>query len=154
VHLSRAEGKTIGAPAAMTSISVQSVPSSVAVGPDGALYVGELTGVPFKPGTARVWRVVPGKKPTLYASGFTTISDLAFDGRDLLVLELSTRGLLAGRSPGALVRVAPNGTRRVLASKGLLYPTGVAVAGKTIYISNNGLFPATGSGPQGEIVSP
>ena len=153
VRLSRADGKKIGAPPAMTSIVVQSVPSSVAVGPDGALYVGELTGVPFKPGTARVWRVVPGKQPTVYASGFTNISDLAFDGRDLLVLELSTRGLLAGRSPGALIRLAPNGKRHVLASTGLLYPTGVAVANKTIYISNNGLFPAAGSGPQGEVVS-
>jgi hypothetical protein len=153
LRLSRADGKKIGAPPAMTSISVQSVPSSVAVGPDGALYVGELTGVPFKPGTARVWRVVPGRKPTVYASGFTTISDLAFDGRDLLVLEISTRGLLAGRSPGALIRLEPTGKRSVIASKGLLYPTGVAVAHRTIYISNNGLFPATGSGPQGEIVS-
>jgi hypothetical protein len=154
VPLSRAEGKKIGAPPTMTSISVQSVPSSVAVGPDGALYVGELTGVPFKPGTARVWRVVPGRKPMVYASGFTTISDLAFDGRDLLVLELSTRGLLAGRSPGALVRLTPTGKRRTVASKGLLYPTGVAVRDGKIFISNNGLFPATGSGPQGEIVSP
>jgi hypothetical protein len=153
VRLSRTDAKKIGAPASMSSISVQSVPSSVAVGPDGALYVGELTGVPFKPGTARVWRVVPGRKPTVYASGFTNISDLAFDGRDLLVLELSTRGLLAGRSPGALVRLRPDGKRRVLASKGLLYPTGIAVRNGTIYISNNGLFPATGAGPQGEIVS-
>jgi hypothetical protein len=153
VRLSRADAKKIGAPASMASIAVQSVPSSVAVGPDGALYVGELTGVPFKPGTARVWRVVPGKRPTVYASGFTNISDLAFDGRDLLVLELSTRGLLAGRSPGALIRLRPNGRRRVLASHGLLYPTGIAVRNRTIYISNNGLFPATGAGPQGEIVS-
>jgi sugar lactone lactonase YvrE len=153
VRLSPAEGKKIGAPRAMTSISVQSVPTSVALGPDGALYVGELTGVPFRPETARVWRVVPGRKPTVYASGFTTISDLAFDGRDLLVLEISTKGLLAGRSPGALIRVRPDGARRVVASKGLLYPTGVAVAGKSIYISNNGVFPATGSGPHGEIVS-
>jgi hypothetical protein len=153
VRLSRADAKKIGAPPSMTSIPVQSVPSSLAVGPDGALYVGELTGVPFKPGTARVWRVVPGRKPTVYASGFTTISDLAFDGRDLLVLELSTKGLLAGRSPGALIRLRPNGERRVLASTGLLYPTGIAVRNRTIYISNNGLFPATGTGPQGEVVS-
>jgi hypothetical protein len=153
VRLSRADGKKIGAQPTMTSIAVQSVPSSVAVGPDGALYVGELTGVPFKPGAARVWRVVPGKRPTVYATGFTNISDLVFDGRDLLVLEISTRGLLAGRSPGALIRVTPAGKRRVLASKGLLYPTGIAVGHGTIYISNNGLFPATGSGPQGEIVS-
>ena len=153
VRLSRADAKKIGAPPSMASIAVQSVPSSLAVGPDGALYVGELTGVPFKPGTARVWRVVPGKRPTVYATGFTNISDLAFDGRDLLVLELSTRGLLAGRSPGALIRLGPTGKRRVLASKGLLYPTGIAVRNRTIYISNNGLFPARGAGPQGEIVS-
>ena len=153
VRLARADGKKLGAPATMTSISVQSVPSSVAVGPDGALYVGELTGVPFEPHTARVWRVVPGERPTVYASGFTNISDLAFDGRDLLVLELSTGGLLAGRSPGALTRITPSGKRSVLASKGLLYPTGVAVARGTIYIANNGLFPATGSGLQGEVVS-
>src|SRR4029079_4743308 len=109
LKLTRAIGKLIGAPPSMRSITVQSVPSTVAVGPDGALYVGELTGVPFAPGSARVWRIVPGRRPTVYASGFTNISDLASAGRDLLVLELSTKGLLAGRSPGALVRVAPGG---------------------------------------------
>ena len=41
--------------------AVQSVPTSVIVGPDGALYVGELTGVPFRAGTARVWRVAAGR---------------------------------------------------------------------------------------------
>jgi hypothetical protein len=136
----------------MTSISVQSVPSSIAVGPDGALYVGELTGVPFAPGSARVWRIVPGRRPTLYASGFTTIADLAFEGKDLLVLELSTRGLLSGKSPGALIRVTPARKKTILASAGLLYPTGVAVDGGSIYISNNGLYPAAGAGPHGEVV--
>ena len=151
--LTKANAKAIGAPPSLTSISVQSVPSSVAVGPDGALYVGELTGVPFAPHSARVWRVVPGGKPTVYASGFTNISDLAFAGRNLLVLELSTKGLLAGRSPGALIRVGPGGARKVIASDGLLYPTGLAVGNGSIYISNNGLFPGTGAGPQGEVVS-
>jgi hypothetical protein len=151
--LSRAAGQTIGAPAGMTSIAVQAVPSSVAVGPDGALYVGELSGVPFTPGSARVWRVVPGKKPSVYASGFTTISDLAFAGRNLLVLELSTKGLLAGRSPGALIKLTPAGRRTVIASDGLLYPTGLAVGRRSIYVANNGLFPAAGAGPRGELVS-
>jgi hypothetical protein len=150
--LTRAIGKQIGAPASMTSISVQSVPSSVALGPDGALYVGELRGVPFTPGSARIWRVVPGRKPTVYASGFTTISDLAFDGPNLLVLELSTKGLLSGKSPGALIRVTPAGKKTVLVRAGLLYPTGLAVDGNSIYISNNGLYPATGAGPRGELV--
>ena len=69
------------------------MPTSVVVGPDGALYVGELTGLPFAPGKARIWRW-SGAKTSLYASGFTNISDLAFDGKNLLVLELTTKGLL------------------------------------------------------------
>jgi len=152
LKLTRAIGKLIGAPPSMRSITVQSVPSTVAVGPDGALYVGELTGVPFAPGSARVWRIVPGRRPTVYASGFTTISDLAFDGPNLLVLELSTKGLLSGKSPGALTRVTPAHAKVVLASEGLLYPTGLAVDGESIYVSNNGLYPASGAGPHGDVV--
>jgi hypothetical protein len=116
------------------------------------LYVGELTGTPFAPGSARVWRVVPGRKPAVYASGFTTISDLAFDGRDLLVLELTTKGILSGKSPGALIRVSPKHVKTVVATAGLVYPTGLAVDRDSIYVSNNGLYPATGAGPHGEVV--
>jgi hypothetical protein len=144
--------RRIGAPAGMSSIVSQSVPSSVAVGPDGALYVGELTGVPFRPGSARVWRVVPGSAPAVYASGFTTISDLAFSGKDLLVLELTTKGLFGARSPGALIRVRPGHGRSVLASRGLAYPTGVAVVPGAIYVADNGLSPGSGRPPHGRLL--
>lgn len=127
---------------------VQSVPTCVTVGPDGALYVGELTGVPYPRGKARVWRVVPGHKPTVYGTGFTNISDIAFDGRDLLVLELASKGLLDPTSGGSLLRLTPKGKRRVIASAGLVDPAGLAVAGGRIYISNRGLSPTAG-----EIVS-
>ena len=50
-------------------LDVQPVPTSVAVGPDGAYYVSELTGFPFVPGFARIHRVVPGQAPTVYADG-------------------------------------------------------------------------------------
>jgi hypothetical protein len=153
VRLSKAVAKEIGAPVAMRSISMQSVPSCVVVGPDGALYVGELTGRPFPPGKARIWRIVPGRKPAVYASGFTNISDLAFDGRNLLVLEIAARGLLDPRSSGALIQLAPGGARTVLASSGLVYPTGLAIGNDRIYISNYGVFPGTGAGSHGEIVS-
>ncbi len=140
-------------PAAPAVLPVQAVPSCVAVGPDGALYVGAFTGWPYRVGSARVWRVVPGKAPTVYASGFTNISDLAFAGHDLLVLELATRGLLDPTSPGALIRVSPNGARAVIASAGLISPTGLAVGAKSIFISNDGASPSTGPGPHGELVS-
>ena len=46
-----------GSPA--MTIDAQAVPSSVAVGPDGALYVGLLRGVPSLPGTAEIDRIDP-----------------------------------------------------------------------------------------------
>jgi hypothetical protein len=135
------------------TLTVQSVPTSVTVGPDGALYVGELTGFPFEVGKARVWRVSPGRKPTVYASGFTNISDLAFDGKNLLVLEIASRGLRDSHSPGALIRVAPNGARTLLLGTGLVAPTGLAVANGSIYIANDGTSPGSASGHGGELIS-
>ena len=134
-------------------VTVQSVPTSVAVGPDGALYVGELTGFPFDPGYARVWRVVPGHAPTVYARGFTNISAIAFDrGGRLLVLEINRAGLRDATAGGELIRVA-GGRRTVLASAGLSWPTGVAVAADgSIFVANNGISPASGQGSHGEIV--
>jgi hypothetical protein len=37
------------------------VPTCVAQGPDGALYVTELLGGSYAPGHARVWRISPGR---------------------------------------------------------------------------------------------
>jgi hypothetical protein len=143
--------RALGEPGKKT-ISMQSVPSSVAVGPDGALYVGELTGWPFPRGSARVWRVVPGKGKTIHASGFTNIVDLEFDGKDLLVLEMAANGLLDERSPGRLTRLEPGGKRTVLARKGLVAPAGLAVADGSAYVSNYGVSPGTGPGPHGQVV--
>jgi hypothetical protein len=144
-------------------VQAQPVPDSVTVGPDGALYVGELGGVPFVPGTSSVYRVVPGQSPTVYASGFTAIGDIAFDrqGR-LLVLEIDQKGiddpaLAAGElpTPGAIVGVHRDGTQTLLASTGLEFPTGMAVTRQgSVYVSNYGILPASGGpdGLSGEIV--
>jgi hypothetical protein len=134
-------------------LPVQSVPSSVTTGPDGALYVGELTGWPYRIGSARVWRVPPRGKPSVYARGFTNITDVAFHGRDLLVLELATRGLFDPTSPGALIRVTPRGNHSVVLSQGLSSPTGLAVGNGQIYISNHGTATAGGPEPHGQLVS-
>jgi hypothetical protein len=49
----------LGNPAPIT-VQAQAVPTSVAVGPDGAVYVGLLRGVPSNRSTAEIYRLVPG----------------------------------------------------------------------------------------------
>jgi sugar lactone lactonase YvrE len=124
--------------------STDSVPTCVEIGPDGAYYVGELTGVPFAVGAARVYRVVSGRDPEVFLGGFTAILDLTF-GKDgsLYVLQHATGPGLTGN--GALIRVAPDGTRATVASTGLVSPTSVAVGPDgALYVSNRGIFPGSG----------
>jgi len=40
-------------------IDAESVPTTVTIGPDGWIYVGELKGFPFRPRTSRIWRIDP-----------------------------------------------------------------------------------------------
>jgi hypothetical protein len=116
----------------------------VAIGPDGAWYVSELKGFPFIKGTSRIWRIEPGTENatcdplhpstgpcTSYATGFTSVIDLAFgpDGT-MYVLEIVKEGLLGaeifGEPPiGALWAV--KGGKTELAPGTLLAPGGVAV---------------------------
>ncbi len=135
-------------------VNAQAVPSSVTVGPDGALYVGVLSGLPGLPGSAAVYRVVPGQAPVAVVTGLTRVSDLAFspDGQ-LLILENNTGGALASpNTPGALLSATLDGTSPVTATDldvpGLVDPVGLAVSSSgDAYITNR----TSGAG-QGEII--
>jgi hypothetical protein len=104
------------------------VPTSVARGHDGAYYVGELTGVPFAVGAANIYRVEEGEAPEVHLSGFTAVIDIAFgcDRKTLYVLQHATGPFLSG--PGTLIRVAPNGSRALVETPLLTYPTSVAIS--------------------------
>ena len=134
-----------------TQIPMDAVPTSVALGPDGNYYVGQLTGFPFPVGGANVYRVpANGGAPTVYASGFTHIIDLAF-GRDgsLYVLEIAKNGLLAAFEgndwTGSLIKVRRNGTRTELAAGVLTAPGGIAVGPDgALYVTNNSIYSGIG----------
>jgi hypothetical protein len=120
------------------------VPTDVVVGPDGAYYVSTLTGAPFTPGTASVYRVVPGQGPTLYAWNLSALTDLAF-GSDGSLYALQFGSAIPGvpfplAGPGAIWRVpAGGGSTSTLIAGGLPSATGLVVGTDgALYVSVNG----------------
>lgn len=124
--------------------STDSVPTAVAVGPDGAYYVGEATGAPFAAGAARIYRVLDGLEPEIYLDGFKMIVDLAFgDDGMLYVLQFAT-GPVFFAGPGELIRVAPDGTRTTVIG-GLQFPTSIVVGDDgALYVTNRAITPGLG----------
>ena len=137
-------------------LPAEPVPNSIAVGPDGAYYVGELTGFPAEPGLSRIWRIAPGSRHvlcpssacTLVADGFTSIMDLAFgpDGR-LYVVEMDKASWLATVLAGEPFRPVAGGRVQAcnvttgscaVVADDLSLPTAVTV-GKdgTIWVAEN-----------------
>jgi dienelactone hydrolase len=142
--------RTMTEPLTGQAIVQQPVPTSVAVGPDDTLYVGELSGFPFQEGAAQVYRINAEGEAEVYADGFTHISDLAFDDAGgLYVLEYDADGLLNGSDAGALIYLSPDGkTRTTIADDQLTNPTGLEIgADGDIYVSNKGYVAG-----QGEVV--
>jgi hypothetical protein len=101
---------------------------------------------------ARVWRVMPGEEPEVYAEGFTNVIDLAFDDAgNLYVLEMFAGGLL-GVNPedpatlaGHLHMVGDDGSIQDVLTDGLVAPSGMDFGPDgTLYISNFGIMPGMG----------
>nr|MBA2454691.1 ScyD/ScyE family protein [Chloroflexia bacterium] len=136
-----------------TEIPMDSVPTTVAKGPDGAYYVGELTGFPFPVDAANVWRVVPGEDPEVYATGFSAIGAIDFDSEgNLYVLEIASGGLLEAEMAGpdnpdaaasAVIKVSADGsTQEVWLDEGIFFATGLAIDADDIaYIVNLSVTP-------------
>jgi hypothetical protein len=123
--------------------STDSVPTSVVVGPDGAYYVGELTGGPFTPGEARIYRVVPGQPPVQYGPTFSFIIDMAW-GPDGHLYVLQFASLPGNTGPGILYRLESNGTKTPIVTD-LVAPGGLVFGPDgSFYISNKSVLAGAG----------
>ena len=139
-------------PPAGTPIPAQAVTTSVAVGPDGAYYVGLLTGFPFARNVADVFRVDP---VTHAVTNFTGAIDLSYitgldfgpDG-SLYVVEFTQASLLDAEicgdpTPGAVWKIS-GGVKTKVADAPL--PTDVAVAADgSVYVTVFSILPQAGA---------
>jgi hypothetical protein len=129
----------------------QSVPTSVVEGPDGALYVGLLTGFPYLRGSASVLRVASdGSSMSTYVGELTAVVDVAFDqGGALYILEAALGHVgpfppNPGIGIGRLLRMCPGASPAVVLD-GLDYASGVAIGpDDAIYLTNHGTSPTAG----------
>lgn len=127
-----------------TKIPAQAVPTSVVSGPDGALYVSQLTGFPFEKGLAKIYRVDRQGRVSVYASGLTNVTDLAFGpGGYLYAVQISSEGLLTGPI-GSVVRIPKGGGHASVVAGGLFAPYGIAITGRTGYVTTGSVAPGGG----------
>jgi hypothetical protein len=143
------------------SLPAEAVPTSVAVGPDGYWYVGELKGFPFTPGASRIWRIAPSARNvvcdpaakhgpcSVFADGLTSITGLDFgpDG-SLYVVEIVKSSVVhlfdQSDTVGALIRIK-HGHRTELAKGQLNAPGDVAVSRSGhVYVTNWSVSPTGG----------
>ena len=125
--------------------SSDAVPTCVAIGRNGAIYVGELTGGGNVPGAATVWRYTPKTGVQAWATGLTAVTGCGFgsDGK-FYAVEFSTLGLdNAAPGTGALVRVPAHSTSPTTILDGLSFPGGFAAGPDgSVYFSNWSVAPA------------
>ena len=118
-------------------VSAQTVPTGLTIGSDGALYIAQLSGLPFAPGSADVFRYDFVNPVTTFASGFSNLVDIAA-GPDNSLYLLQYRNDFWASAPGSILRLGLDGSVETLFS-GLTNPTSLAVAPDgTIYVTNNG----------------
>ncbi|WP_298910873.1 ScyD/ScyE family protein [uncultured Nostoc sp.] len=133
--------------AVQSQFATQAVPSSVAKGPDGAYYVSQFTGFPFPEGGAKIYRVGADGKPTVYADGFTQLTDLQFDPEgNLYALQYANQSAWKGNFDGSVIKIATDGTRTTLLSgNGLESPSALTIGSDgAVYVTNRGDRPGLG----------
>jgi len=134
----------------------QAVPTSVAIGPDGSYYVGELKGFPAPKNRSRIWKIdagarhaVCGSSPSCHivANTFTSVIDLTFGpSGKLYVVELDTESWLAMEAMkgagGAVSACNASTLSCTKVASGILMSTAATVGQDgTVWVVKNALIP-------------
>lgn len=126
-------------------VPAQAVPTGMTIGPDGALYITQLSGFPFAPGSADVFRYDFINPVTKFAGGFSNLIDIATGPDDSIYL-LQYSDDFWGPPSGSILKLGLDGSIQTLFDD-LVNPTGLAVdADGTIYVAN------AGDGVNGELL--
>ena len=119
------------------------VPTGVALGADGNIYVSLLGGAPFPPQGTKVVRVTPDGKVSDYATGLTALTALTLGpDQHLYATEMMSGMDMSGPEPaplpGRVVRLLDDGSKQTVADQ-LVMPLGTAFDAKgSLYVVTNG----------------
>lgn len=130
-----------------SQMSIQSVPTDVVKGADGAYYVCEFSGFPFPEGEAKIYRISANGELEVFADGFTQLIDMTFDAEgNLYVLQHMNQSGWKGKPDGALIKISPKGERTTLIEgNGLEMPSALTIGHDgAFYIINRGGRPGIG----------
>jgi hypothetical protein len=140
--------------------SSDAVPTCVAAGPNGNLYVGQLApGAPPNGGKIYRYRIATGRL-SVWKTGFNVVDGCGFDrAGNFYAVEFQAHGFNpgpTGNPAGDIIKIAKNGARTVLGAGKLFYPQGFATDGHgNIYVSNWSILtgtPASPGAPTGQVV--
>jgi hypothetical protein len=136
-------GACKGRPNDAGTTGCDAVPTSLALGPNGHLYVGQLAGE--APGSGRISEIDlnTGQIVKNY-DGFTTITGIAVDTDGTIYASELEGG--QGMVPGDVAKIAPNGS---ITHTPVPFPAGLALDGhRHLYVSAFSIAPATGLQPK------
>lgn len=137
IRVTEAGGLSVVTTFADLAGGIDHVPTGVAYGPDGKIYVSQLTGGPFPSGASSIFAVDPSDGTKIAAvTGLTTITDLVIDALGTIyVLQIAPEDQF-GTGPGSIKRVNGDGSLTTIYA-GLTMPTGLELgADGAFYVTN------------------